>query len=99
MNVLVRMDRCLRLVVSTKILQTLLSKLSSYKHLLRLTVDNLGNANVYGVEFEFRQRLGFISEGLNNLKVNANVSIIKSELTMSDDEFESRTLLQEMVKL
>jgi len=58
----------------------------------QLTVDNLGNAKVYGVELEVRQRLGFISEGLNNLKFNANVSFIKSELTMSDDEFESRSL-------
>jgi len=58
----------------------------------QLTVDNLGNATVYGVEFELRQRLGFISEGLNNLKLNANVSLIKSELTMSEAEFESRTL-------
>ncbi len=58
----------------------------------QLTVDNLGSAKVYGVEFEVRQRLGFISEGLNNLKFNANMSFIKSELTMSDDEFESRTL-------
>lgn len=58
----------------------------------QLTVDNLGSAIVYGVEFEVRQRLGFISESLNNLKLNANMSIIKSELTMSDDEFESRQL-------
>lgn len=58
----------------------------------QLTVDNLGDATVYGIEFEARQRLGFISEGLNNLKVNANVSIIKSELTMSDDEYTSRNL-------
>lgn len=58
----------------------------------QITVDNLGNAKVYGVEFELRQRLGFISEGLNNLKVNANVSLIKSELSMSDGEFESRSL-------
>lgn len=58
----------------------------------QLTVDNLGNAKVYGVELEVRQRLGFISEGLNNLKFNVNVSFIKSELTMSDDEFKSRRL-------
>jgi len=56
----------------------------------QLTVDNLGNAKVYGAEVEFRQRLGFIAESLNNLKLNMNVSIIKSELTMSDDEFEAR---------
>ncbi|WP_138432767.1 TonB-dependent receptor [Winogradskyella algicola] len=56
----------------------------------QLTVGNLGDAVVYGAEFEVRQRLGFISEGLNNLKVTANFSIIKSELTMSDDEFDGR---------
>ena len=58
----------------------------------QLTVDNLGSAKVYGVELEIRQRLGFITEGLDNLKFNANVSFIKSELTMSDDEFDSRAL-------
>jgi hypothetical protein len=56
----------------------------------QLTVDNLGNAVVYGAEFEIRQRLGFILESLDDLKFNANVSVIKSELTMSDDEFSSR---------
>ncbi|OUS01382.1 TonB-dependent receptor [Flavobacteriales bacterium 33_180_T64] len=58
----------------------------------QLTVGNLGNAKVYGAELEFRQRLGFITEGLNNLKFNANVSVIKSELTMSEAEFTSRQL-------
>ncbi|WP_299098530.1 TonB-dependent receptor [uncultured Winogradskyella sp.] len=58
----------------------------------QITVDNLGNAKVYGIEFELRQRLGFLSEGLNNLKLNANISFMTSELTMSDGEFESRTL-------
>ncbi|WP_431157316.1 TonB-dependent receptor domain-containing protein [Winogradskyella poriferorum] len=56
----------------------------------QLTVGNLGDAIVYGAEFEIRQRLGFISEDLDNLKFNANVSVIKSELTMSDDEFDGR---------
>ncbi|NNK88535.1 MAG: TonB-dependent receptor [Flavobacteriaceae bacterium] len=58
----------------------------------QVTPANLGNANVYGVEFEFRQRFGFLSDGLEDLKLNANVSIIKSELTMSDPEFEARVL-------
>jgi len=56
----------------------------------QLTVGNLGDANVIGAEFEVRQRLGFIAESLNNLKFNANFSIIKSELTMSEDEFQGR---------
>jgi len=58
----------------------------------QLTVANLGNAKVYGVELELRQRLGFITDGLNKLKFNANVSLIKSELTMSEAEFTSRQL-------
>ena len=58
----------------------------------QITPANLGSAKVYGAEFEFRQRLGFLSESLNDLKLNANVSVIKSELTMSDPEFNSRTL-------
>jgi hypothetical protein len=56
----------------------------------QLTVGNLGDATVFGAEFEVRQRLGFISENLNDLKVNVNISLIKSELTMSDDEFQGR---------
>jgi len=56
----------------------------------QLTVDNLGNAVVYGAELEMRQRLGFISDALEKLKVTANFSLIKSELTMSDEEFEGR---------
>jgi TonB-dependent receptor len=56
----------------------------------QLTVGNLGNAVVYGIEFELRQRLGFIAESLDNLKFNANFSLIESQLTMSNDEFQSR---------
>ncbi|MEM9680441.1 MAG: TonB-dependent receptor, partial [Bacteroidota bacterium] len=56
----------------------------------QLSFDNLGDAVVYGVEFEIRQRLGFILEDLDNLKFNANVSLIQSELTMSDAEFTLR---------
>jgi TonB-dependent receptor len=58
----------------------------------QVTPANLGDGKVYGAEFEFRQRLGFLTEGLNNLKLNANVSLIKSELTMSDAEYNSRVL-------
>ncbi|HIC32690.1 MAG TPA: TonB-dependent receptor, partial [Flavobacteriaceae bacterium] len=37
----------------------------------QLTVANLGNAKVYGVELELRQNLGFITDGLRNLKFKA----------------------------
>lgn len=58
----------------------------------QVTPANLGNAKVYGLEFEFRQKFGFLTEGLDKLKLNANVSLIKSELTMADPEYNSRLL-------
>ncbi|MCB0457542.1 MAG: TonB-dependent receptor [Flavobacteriaceae bacterium] len=56
------------------------------------TVANLGDATVYGAEIELRQNLGFLSNGLENLKFNVNASYIYSELTMSDSEFNRRVL-------
>lgn len=57
----------------------------------QLQPQNLGNGKVYGVEFEFRKHFGFISENLQNLKINLNASVIQSKLTMGDAEFNSRT--------
>ncbi|WP_248724405.1 TonB-dependent receptor [Seonamhaeicola sp. ML3] len=57
----------------------------------QLTVANLGSADVYGAEIEFRQNLGFIAEGLRNLKFSLNASVTESELTMSEGEFFSRS--------
>ncbi|MDV7186647.1 TonB-dependent receptor [Lutibacter sp. TH_r2] len=56
----------------------------------QVTVDNLGSAKVYGVELEFRQRLDFISDSFDNFKLSGNVSIMKSELEMQEDEYQSR---------
>ncbi|WP_452220179.1 TonB-dependent receptor domain-containing protein [Lacinutrix salivirga] len=56
----------------------------------QLTVANLGNAKVLGAELEFRQNLGFLTEGLKKLQFNANVSYINSSLEMSDIEFNLR---------
>ena len=58
----------------------------------QLTPRNLGNAEVYGIEVEFRKRLGFITESLKNLKVNFNMSLIESSLTMFEAEFNRRQL-------
>lgn len=56
----------------------------------QISIDNLGSAIVYGAEIEFRRNLGFISEGLNNLKFSLNASYTESELSMSEEEFLSR---------
>ena len=56
----------------------------------QLTPRNLGDASVLGVEFEFRKSLGFISNGLEKLKININASYIESNLTMFEDEYNRR---------
>ncbi|MDZ7612444.1 MAG: TonB-dependent receptor [Flavobacteriaceae bacterium] len=53
---------------------------------------NLGNAIVYGVEFEMRKDFEFISESLKDLSFNMNFSLINSSLEMGEDELEARRL-------
>ena len=58
----------------------------------QLQPKNLGNAIVYGAEFEVRKDFGFFGEAWEDLSFNANVSIINSELEMSEEELEARRL-------
>lgn len=51
---------------------------------------NVGNGQSFGVEFEFRQSMGFISERISGLRVNANITWSSSKIKMSDTEYQSR---------
>lgn len=54
---------------------------------------NLGDARVYGIEFEIRKRLGVIAPNLSDFMFSLNTAIIKSELEMDKSaggEYESR---------
>ncbi|MFA5298166.1 MAG: TonB-dependent receptor [Lutibacter sp.] len=56
---------------------------------------NIGAAKVYGLEFDIRKNLDFISEGLHNFSVNVNVSIIESKQEMDkslNGEYDSKLL-------
>lgn len=55
-----------------------------------VTPRNIGDANVYGLELEFRRNLALIAPGLSNFSLNTNISIIQSEQTMSQQEFDGR---------
>ena len=48
--------------------------------------QNVPDAIVYGVEFEFRKDLGFISPKLNNFKWSSNFSYIHSEVDINEEE-------------
>jgi outer membrane receptor protein involved in Fe transport len=55
---------------------------------------NVGDAEVLGLEFEARKNFDFISESLNKLAVNLNISVIESRVEYDrspNGEFESRT--------
>lgn len=48
--------------------------------------QNVEEAEVYGVEFEFRKRLDFLSDRLYNWKIITNLSFIQSEVDIPDEE-------------
>lgn len=57
------------------------------------TPRNSPSAEVLGLELEARKNFGFIAEGLKNLSVNLNFSIIESRIEMNKgegEEYESR---------
>lgn len=55
---------------------------------------NVGTGEVYGVELELRKNIGFISEKLENLDVNANLTYVYSEIDMTEVEFNARKSYQ-----
>lgn len=51
---------------------------------------NVGQGSVIGLEFELIKNLGFIASALHNFTLNANMTVVQSEIDMSDNEFNSR---------
>ncbi len=51
---------------------------------------NVGTGEVYGLEFEIRQSLEFISSRLKGFKISSNVTISESRIKMSIVEYNSR---------
>lgn len=55
---------------------------------------NVGQAWLAGVEVEIRKDLGFISEKIKGLGISANVTLVKSEVIMTDAEYNNRLAFQ-----
>jgi len=51
---------------------------------------NVGDGTVYGAEVEIRKSLDFISPTFNNISFSSNVTVVKSQIEMSDLEFNAR---------
>lgn len=51
---------------------------------------NVGDGRVFGLEFEFNKALDFVNPALTNWKINGNVTLVRSEIDMTDAEYNSR---------
>ena len=55
-----------------------------------ITWKNVDKANVYGLELEARKSLEFISEKLLNVNIGANITLIKSEVSIGEEELQRK---------
>ena len=55
---------------------------------------NVGDGQVLGFEFEFRKSLAFIAPTLEKFTLNGNLTIVESQIDMSEAEFEARSAFQ-----
>lgn len=51
---------------------------------------NVGNASLYGFEFEFKKNFDFINEKLEKLSLSGNLTMLQSQIKMIDAEYEIR---------
>ncbi len=51
---------------------------------------NVGDGEVMGLEFELRQNLGIISEGIRNISIISNFSLTRSKIQLSTTEYLSK---------
>ena len=51
---------------------------------------NVGDGQLFGVEFQVVKSLNFISEGLKSFNFSGNLTLIESQIDMTDAEFNAR---------
>lgn len=51
---------------------------------------NVGDGRVIGVELEMRKNLGFIATALESFNFNTNITLVQSQIDMTDLEYNSR---------
>jgi hypothetical protein len=51
---------------------------------------NVGNGTLFGIELEIRKNLEFITKSLESFNFNANVTLVQSQIDMTDLEYNSR---------
>lgn len=55
---------------------------------------NVGDGQLFGLEFEVRKKLNFISPALENFSFSGNVTVVESQIDMTNAEFSNRQLFE-----
>ena len=55
---------------------------------------NVGEGQVYGIEVEVTKSLSFINEGLEEFSFSGNITLVKSQIEMTDIEFDARKIYE-----
>lgn len=55
---------------------------------------NVGDGQMFGLEFEFRKSMDFISPAMDNFSINGNVTLVRSQIDMTSTEFEARKIYE-----
>jgi TonB-dependent receptor len=55
---------------------------------------NVGEGQVYGIEVEVTKSLSFINEGLEEFGFSGNITLVKSQIEMTDIEFDARKIYE-----
>lgn len=55
---------------------------------------NVGDGQLFGLEFEVRKKLNFISPSLEHFSFSGNVTVVESQIDMTNAEFSNRQLFE-----
>ncbi len=54
----------------------------------KIGIENVDKGRLYGLEFEIRKSLNFISNRLSNLKLGTNLTFVDAEVDVPEDDYE-----------
>ncbi len=56
----------------------------------KISVENVDKGRVYGMEFEVRKALDFIHDGLKDVKIGSNLSLVNAEVDIPEDDYQQK---------
>ncbi len=65
-------------------------RIAAAQTIVEVQPRNVGNGTLYGLEFEFRKNLDFISQNLRNFQISGNLTLVESFIDMTESEFRVR---------